>query len=405
MDLNNIEKIIVLEPIIYGKTITENDILEIKSLIDSADAECVHVEKVKVREISSATFIGSGKLLEIRDLIEKYNANSILFDGVLTPSQTTNISEILDCKVIDRTTLILDIFAKHAVSDEGKIQVELAQLNYTYPRLKGLGTELSRLGGGIGTRGPGETKLETDRRHIKTRILNLKRQIEELKKRRDSQNERREKNSSIVISLVGYTNVGKSTLLNLLTGSNVLAQNKLFATLDTTVRKCKFGDYDTLLVDTVGFIKNIPTDLVDAFRSTLESAVNSQVNVIVCDATSDYEKQTEVALSTLKDLNATAPYILVLNKCDNMLDKDFPLEYVKISAKTGEGIDVLKEKICQIIKNRFISKQLKISYDKLSEFLALTKFLENYSAQYLDDYVLVDLTVKREVYNKFIKFE
>ena len=406
MELDLKEKIIVLEPVYYGKTVTDDDVSEIKSLIYSADAECILVEIIKVREISPATFIGNGKLLEIKDKIEKYDANYILFDGELSPSQTLNMSEILECTVIDRTTLILDIFAKHATTDEGKIQVELAQLNYLYPRLKGKGEEMSRLGGGIGTRGPGETKLETDRRHIKTRILNLKRQIQELKKRRETQNVRREKNSEILISLVGYTNVGKSTLLNLLTESNVLTENKLFATLDTTVRKCKILDFDVLLVDTVGFIKNIPHSLIDAFRSTLESAVNSQLNIIVCDASTDYEKQLEVTKNALNGLNATAPQLIVLNKCDKILEgENLPDNYIKISAKNNIGIQLLKNKISEFICNKFIKKELRIPYFKLNEFLSLTKYLENFDLKYEDDIVIAKITAKKETYSKFIKFE
>ena len=244
IDLNiiNIEKILVIEPLTNDFNPTTNELKdEIFSLIESADAIPLHFEVVKVREINPATFIGSGKLQEISEKINEINANCALFDGILSPSQTLNMSEALGVKVIDRTTLILDIFAKNAKSHEGKLQVELAQLNYLYPRLKGKGAELSRLGGGIGTRGPGETKLETDRRHIRTRIDFLKNQLAELKTRRDIQTYRRSKNSEITISIVGYTNVGKSTLLNLLTGSNVLAKNKLFATLDPTIRKAKIN--------------------------------------------------------------------------------------------------------------------------------------------------------------------
>ncbi|MBO5926681.1 MAG: GTPase HflX, partial [Clostridia bacterium] len=237
------EKVFVIEPITvnFNENLKElND--ETFSLIESADSIPIYFMPVKIREITPSTFIGSGKLLEIKDKIVEYNANCVLFDGVLSPSQTINMSDALNVKVIDRTTLILDIFAKNAKSHEGKLQVELAQLSYVYPRLKGKGSALSRLGGGIGTRGPGETKLETDRRHIRTRIDYLKAQIENIKTRRNLQTYRRNKNSEIVVSLIGYTNTGKSTLLNLLTSSNVLAENKLFATLDTTIRKAKIND-------------------------------------------------------------------------------------------------------------------------------------------------------------------
>ena len=228
----------------------------------------------------------------------------MLFNGELSPSQTLNISAALDHrKVIDRTTLILDIFAKNAQSSEGKLQVELAQLKYIYPRLKGKGEALSRLGGGVGTRGPGETQLETDRRYIRGRLSYLEARLKETEKRRSLQTVRRKKNSVKTIALVGYTNTGKSTLMNLLTGANVYVKNELFATLDPTARTFSIDDVEFLLVDTVGFLQDLPHNLIEAFKSTLESALNCDLALIVCDAAGEYETQLKTTLDTLGEMN------------------------------------------------------------------------------------------------------
>ncbi len=409
IDLNtiSIEKILVIEPLIDDFNANTNELQdEIFSLIESADAIPVYFETVKVREINPATFIGSGKLEEIRDKILEIGANCALFDGSLSPSQTLNMSELLGVKVIDRTTLILDIFAKNAKSHEGKLQVELAQLSYMYPRLKGKGAELSRLGGGIGTRGPGETKLETDRRHIRTRIDYLKNQISELKTRREIQTYRRNKNSEITVSIVGYTNVGKSTLLNLLTGANVLAKDKLFATLDPTIRKAKINEYEILLVDTVGFIKNIPTNIIESFNSTLESALSSELNLIVVDGSGAWETQLKTTLETLEKLNSTAKHLIVVNKCDKIEDFTyFPKDAIFISAKTGEGIEMLKDKITNQLSQSFIKTRLVINYSQLKDFNKLLNLLESFEFIYQEDKVLVDITVKKIHFDKFIKYK
>ena len=377
---NFIEKIVVIEPLVNN---INDDLKELKneifSLIESADGVPLSFLAVKVREINPATFIGSGKIDEIRQIAESLSANCVLFDGQLSPSQTVNMSELLGIKVIDRTTLILDIFAKNAKSYEGKLQVELAQLNYMYPRLKGKGASLSRLGGGIGTRGPGETQLETDRRHIRTRIDYLKTQLAYLKTRRNLQSYRRSKNSETVVSLVGYTNTGKSTILNLLTGSDVLAENKLFATLDPTIRKAKINEIDLLLVDTVGFIKNIPTNIVEAFNSTLESAVSSDLNLIVIDGSGAWENQLEVTKSTLQDLKSNSEYIIVINKCDKIVDFTYyPKDAVFISAKTGFGIENLKKVIADKLSSSYVKTTLMLKYSELNEVNKLLSFLENF---------------------------
>ena len=257
---------------------------EIMALIESAGAEYAGTIYQNIREINPATYIGEGKLEELRERLEGLEL-TVLFNGELSPSQTLNISKALDGrKVIDRTTLILDIFALRAQSSEGKLQVELAQLKYLYPRLKGKGEALSRLGGGIGTRGPGESKLETDRRHIRARIHNLEERLKETEKRRAMQTERRKKERVKTVALVGYTNTGKSTLLNAVTGADVFVKNALFATLDPTARAFEIEGVPFLMVDTVGFLQSLPHHLIEAFKSTLESALNCDLALIVCDA-------------------------------------------------------------------------------------------------------------------------
>lgn len=399
------EKIFVIEPLLDGKENVENLIYEIKSLIETAGGEYSGIELCKIREITSATFIGKGKLFEIQQKVSSLAIDTVVFDGQLSPSQTLNVAEILGVKVIDRTTLILDIFAKNATSHEGKLQVELAQLNHIYPRLKGKGAELSKLGGGIGSRGPGETQLETDRRHIRERIDKLKSELKVLENRRDLQTSRRSKNAQLTIALLGYTNVGKSTLLNLLTNSNVLAENKLFATLDSTYRKCTINDLELLLVDTVGFIKNIPTTLIEAFKSTLNVALNSDLNLIICDASQNFEEQLKTTENTLLDLKSNVPYIVVLNKCDELKNlENLPKNCVCISAKTGENIDVLKNEISKILKDKFVNLEFKIPYERFSKFTKLVEFIDNYSYEYNDDHVLAKCTIKKAFCEKFNEF-
>jgi len=260
------EKVFLLFAL-YDKTDISTRIEELSSLVKTAGAEVVGSEYQFIREVCPATIFGKGKLEQFKTEIREANVDTVIFDGTLSPSKTQNLSDILDIKVIDRTTLILDIFAINATTAEGKLQVELAQLEYLLPRLKGQGKALSRLGGGIGTRGPGETRLETNKRYIRNRINSLKNSLKDLENRRNAVGERRKKNGAIVVALAGYTNAGKSTLLNLLSGSDVIAEDKLFATLDPTARKVKIGDFNVIFVDTVGFIRDIPTSLIEAFSS------------------------------------------------------------------------------------------------------------------------------------------
>lgn len=304
----------------------------------------------------------------------------------MSPSQTLNISSALDDrKVIDRTTLILDIFAKHAISSEGKIQVELAQLKYIYPRLKGKGVALSRLGGGIGSRGPGETQLETDRRHIRYRIKYLENRLRETENRRSLMTDRRHKNKVKIIALVGYTNTGKSTLLNLLTGSNILTKDALFATLDPTARQFTIDGMDFLLIDTVGFLQSLPTSIIESFKSTLESALHCDLALIVSDATADYTMQFKTTLDTLNELGFNKPYLKVLNKCENITDfSEFEKDCVFISAKENLGIDLLKREIIKNFKDKWIDCHLFIPYGSVAEYSAISRYVSEKERFYTD---------------------
>lgn len=394
------EKIYIMQPITEDNEADEHPLTEeAKSLIESAGAAVAGVAVQKLRNISPATVFGSGKLREIAELLDGLDV-TVLFNGELTPSQTQNISAALGGrKVIDRTTLILDIFARNAKTSEGKLQIELAQLKYLYPRLKGKGSALSRLGGGVGTRGPGETRLETDRRYIRGRIEYLEKRLAELKTRRQLQTERRKKTQTKTIALVGYTNAGKSTLLNYFCNENVYAENRLFATLDATARKFTIDGEDYLLIDTVGFLRDLPHNLIEAFRSTLESVLNCELAVIVCDAAADFDMQMKTTLGVLRSLNFSAPYIVAVNKSD-MLDEDaralYPAECVFISAKTGAGTDDLKRRISEMFRANRTECSLLVPYSRLKEYSKLKNYVTERSVDYTDDGVLAVCSVENE---------
>jgi len=292
---------------------------ELAALTETAGGVVEGTLSQKRERIHSATFIGKGKVEELASLIEEKEATIVIFNSELSPSQLRNLSEALDARVIDRTQLILDIFAQRARSREGMLQVELAQLQYMLPRLAGQGTSLSRLGGGIGTRGPGETKLETDRRYIRNRITDLKRQLDNTVKHRDQYRARRKRNETLQVALVGYTNAGKSTIFNRLTKADSYEEDKLFATLDPMTRQLKLPNgYNVLLTDTVGFIQDLPTTLVASFKSTLEEATEADLILHVIDASHpDRERHEEIVLKLLKDLKAShIPVLTVFNKID-----------------------------------------------------------------------------------------
>ncbi|MFY9379027.1 MAG: GTPase HflX, partial [Acutalibacteraceae bacterium] len=292
---------------------------ELEELAKTAGAQVVAKVIQKRDKPDAAIYVGTGRLEEIRELGVANDADLLIFDAELSPSQQRNIEKYTDIRVVDRTTLILDIFAARAKSREGKLQVELAQLKYTLPRLSGKGIELSRLGGGIGTRGPGESKLESDRRHIRRRIDSLTQELKEVEKRRNDLRTRRVKDGVETVVIVGYTNAGKSTLMNQLTDAGVLAQDKLFATLDPTARALVLpSGRKVMLIDTVGLVKRLPHRLVEAFKSTLEEASMADVILNVCDASSvEFKEHLEVTERLLDDLGANGkPMISILNKCD-----------------------------------------------------------------------------------------
>lgn len=324
---------------------------ELEELTRTAGAEVLGRLTQARDKPDAATYVGSGKLEEVKEFCSLNEANLIIIDGELTPSQQRTLEDDTAMRVIDRTTLILDIFASRARSNEGKLQVELAQLRYALPRLTGKGTALSRLGGGIGTRGPGETKLETDRRHIRRKIRNLEAELDALQKRRDMARARREKDGVESVAIVGYTNAGKSTLMNALTQAGVLAEDKLFATLDPTARALALPDgREVLLIDTVGLIRRLPHHLVEAFKSTLEVAASASLILNVCDASSpDSSEHLQVTKALLEDLGcANTPVITVMNKCDltpGIFELPVIGKAVMISALTGEGLDTLLAQI------------------------------------------------------------
>lgn len=404
-----LEKIYIIQPI-TRENVAKYRVLqeEAVSLIESAGALYAGTIYQNVREIKSATFIGEGKLLELKERLEGLENITILFNGDLSPSQTLNVSAFLDDrKVIDRTTLILDIFAKNAKTSEGKLQVELAQLKYLYPRLKGKGVALSRLGGGVGTRGPGETQLETDRRYIRGRLKYLENKLKETEKRRALQTERRKKDDVKTIALVGYTNTGKSTLLTRLTGAETYIKNELFATLDPTARTFSIEGVPFLLVDTVGFLQDLPHNLIESFKSTLESALHADLALIVCDATGEYDMQLETTLSTLRGMGFHSPYLLVMNKSECVKDTSiFPFESICISAKENIGIDVLKKRILENFQDELLVCELFIPYEKFDEYAKLGDYIYEKSTKFTDDGKMVVGHVRKEyaqLFNVFIK--
>lgn len=392
-----------------GEYDVESSLDELSELARTAGAEEIARVVQKRDAYESATVIGEGKLEEVKELCGTLGAELLIFDCELTASQIRCIEDVTDVRVIDRTMLILDIFAGRAVSREGKLQVELAQLRYRLPRLMGIGASLSRLGGGIGTRGPGETQLETDRRHIRRRIDKLSEELKELEERRGYSRARRKKDSVQVGAIVGYTNAGKSTLLNLLTGADVLAEDKLFATLDPTSRAIELPDgRSLLLVDTVGLIRRLPHHLVEAFKSTLEEAACADIILHVCDA-SDPEaaEKSDVTLKTLAELGASEiPVVTVLNKCDK-LDEDFPTDSatVRISALKNEGIDRLLEVIAANLPETSRRMKLMIPYDKAGLTAVIRVNGKVFSEDYTESGISVDALVDKMNIKQMSEYE
>lgn len=408
MEEKQLEKAILVSADI-GEYDCEASLDELSELARTAGAEEIARVIQKRDAYESATVIGEGKLAEVKELCQNLGATLLIFDCELTASQIRNIEDETEVRVIDRTMLILDIFAARAVSREGKIQVELAQLKYRLPRLMGIGASLDKLGGGIGTRGPGETQLETDRRHIRRRIDKLSAELRELEERRGYSRERRKKDNVQVGAIVGYTNAGKSTLLNLLTGADVLAEDKLFATLDPTSRAIELPDGRSLtIVDTVGLIRRLPHHLVEAFKSTLEEAACADIILHVCDA-SDPEaaEKAEVTLSTLAELGAAEiPTVTIFNKCDKITEQ-IPTDdkTAKISALKGEGIEELLEKISKNLPQTSRRMRLLLPYDKAGLTAQIRVNGKVFSEEYTEQGIAVDALVDIMLIKQMTEFE
>ena len=387
---------------------TEESLKELNELADTAGAETGGTV-IKNREaVHPGTYIGKGKIEEVRAMAFGLNATGVICDDELSPAQLNILEQELDLKVMDRTLIILDIFAAHARTSEGKIQVELAQLKYRQARLVGLRNSLSRLGGGIGTRGPGEKKLEMDRRLIHARISQLKAELAQVQKHRELIRSKRKKDQMVVAAIVGYTNAGKSTLLNTLTDAGVLEEDKLFATLDPTTRLLELpGGQNILLTDTVGFIRKLPHHLIEAFKSTLEEAKYADIIIHVVDASNPQkEKQMHVVYETLKDLGVKdQPILTLFNKQDRIENpeilKDMKADKtLKISAKTGQGLDDLKDELEKILRARSILLERVFPYEKAGLIQIVRAKGQLLEEEYRGDGIYVKAFVPAEIYGK-----
>ena len=387
---------------------TERSLKELEELVKTAGASAVGVVIQKRELIHPGTYVGKGKLEEIKELLWETEASGIVCDDELSPAQLGNLRDELDVKIMDRTLVILDIFAARATTSEGKIQVELAQLKYRQSRLTGLGAAMSRLGGGIGTRGPGEKKLEMDRRLIKGRIAQLNRELKEVKRHREVAREHRKKIRIPVIAIVGYTNAGKSTLLNTLTGADVLSEDKLFATLDPTTRGLLLsGKQEVLLTDTVGFIRKLPHHLIEAFKSTLEEAKYADMILHVVDASNpEMDEQMYIVYEILKELGVTEkPIITAFNKQDRLsgdeILRDFKADRtVGISAKTGEGLETLKAVIEELLREQKMAIEKLYTYEEAGQIQLIRKYGELLKEEYREDGIYVQAFVPMELYQK-----
>ncbi|CUH92006.1 GTPase HflX [Herbinix luporum] len=395
--------------VLIGVSVSDNDdtkesLEELKELVETAGALTVGMVIQNREKIHPATYIGKGKIEEVRQMIFEADATGVICDDELSPAQLKNLEDALQTKVLDRTILILDIFAKRATTKEGKLQVELAQLKFSSTRLIGLRNSLSRLGGGIGTRGPGEKKLEIDRRHIRERISQLKRELDDLEKNRETARSLRSRSKIPVVAIVGYTNAGKSTLLNYLTGAGVLEEDKLFATLDPTTRSYTMeSGQQVLFTDTVGFIRKLPHHLIEAFRSTLEEAKYADIILHVVDSINpDLYKQMHIVYDTLAKLGIRDKAIItVFNKQDLIISeqalKDFKADYtVKISAKTGEGVDKLLELIEKVLMEQKVFIEELISYKEAGKIHTIRKYGQLLEEEYREDGIFVKAYIPKE---------
>lgn len=413
---------IIAEPITESKALligvdigefdSESSMEELCELAHTAGVDPVITVIQKRQSYDSATCIGQRKLMEIAESIKSHSIDIVIFDHELTANQTKNIENILDIQVIDRTTLILDIFAQRALTKEGKIQVELAQNKYRLAHLAGKGIEMSRLGGGIGTRGPGESKLETDKRHIRSRIETLEHELKKLKQRRDLRRQRRKKDNILTGAIVGYTNVGKSTLLNSLTNAGILAENKLFATLDITSRMMELPDgRSIMLVDTVGLIRRLPHQLIEAFKSTLEEAANADIIINIIDISADDGlEQSKVTEKLLSELGCDGiPKINVLNKADlieNSSNIPHDNNSVIISAKNQIGFEELLSCIAEHLPKTAIRNTFMIPYNKTNLINNIRIDGKVFSEKFTEEGTLIDALVDIKQYHlvkEFIK--
>ncbi len=410
---DEIEKVILVGVALDGEEDeTKESVDELEELAKTAGAVTVGKLIQNREKVHPGTYLGKGKIDELREYILATEATGIICDDELSPAQYKNLQDMLDVKVMDRTLLILDIFASRATTKEGKIQVELAQLKYRSARLVGMHASLSRLGGGIGTRGPGEKKLEMDRRLIGDRIANLRREIEEMERHRDLSRQQRSKTNIPVVAIVGYTNAGKSTLLNKLTDAGILAEDKLFATLDPTTRGYKLpGNREILLTDTVGFIRKLPHHLIDAFRSTLEEAKYADIILHVVDSVNpQIEDQMRIVYETLDKLEVkNKPIITFFNKQDKAEDdqwvkalKDVNADYVVHgSVKTEVGLSELTAAIEDIILKSSVVLECVLDYSESGKIQYIRKFGQLLEEEYRGDGIFVKATVPQEIYAKY----
>lgn len=415
IDLKELEERVILIAVNVGdERETAASLDELEELAQTAGAIPIARVMQNREAVHPGTYLGKGKILEVRELLTDTGATGVICDDELSPAQLRNLEDALDTKVMDRTMVILDIFASRAHTREGKIQVELAQLRYRAIRLVGMRDSLSRLGGGIGTRGPGEKKLETDRRLIHQRIGLLKRELEDVKRHREVTRQHREKNYGLTAAIVGYTNAGKSTLLNRLTGARILAENKLFATLDPTTRAFVMADgQQILLTDTVGFIRKLPHHLIDAFKSTLEEARYSDVILHVVDCSNpQMDMQMHVVKETLRELDIVDKTVVtVFNKTDRLeetemglLPRDFSSDYqVRISAKTGAGLEELEQILGGIIRSSRIYLEKVYPYGKAGKIQTIRAYGQLLSEEYTDQGIAVKAYVPAELFESLYR--
>ena len=405
------ERVILFAASTNASDDTEESVEELRELVKTAGAETVGVVIQNRENIHPGTYLGKGKIQELKEMVWESGATGVVCDDELSPAQLKNLEDALDTKVMDRTMIILDIFAARAKTREGKIQVELAQLRYRAVRLVGLRNSLSRLGGGIGTRGPGETKLEVDRRRIHERISQLKSELQDVERHRDVVRKQREQSGRLTAAIVAYTNAGKSTLLNKLTGAGILAEDKLFATLDPTTRALTLpGGEKVLLTDTVGFIRKLPHHLVEAFKSTLEEARYCDVILHVVDCSNpQMDMQMHVVYETLRRLDIKDKEIItVFNKVDrpdaDTACRDMSADYkVKLSAKTGEGIEELLDLFAIILRNRRIYFEKVFAYRDAGRIQTIRKSGQLLSEEYQDDGIHVKAYVPVELFEELYR--